>query len=80
MVYAPFCDWLAGCDWVDVIDKAHVTTSGTAESFIGAIHITRTWYAHQIIALTPFKLIQQAFFVCAEEGHQDGSLRLCKSD
>ena len=58
MVYTLLGDWLAGSGWVDAIAKAHVATSGTAESFLGASHITRTRYAHQVTALALFELLQ----------------------
>ena len=80
MVYTLICDWFAGSGYVDAINKAHVATSGTAESFIGASHITCTQYAHQVTALTLFELLQRAYFVYAKECHQDGSPHISKSD
>ena len=36
MVYTILDDWLAGGGWIDAIDKAHVISGSTAESFLEA--------------------------------------------
>ena len=53
---------LAGRQWLDERpDKADIASSGTANSFMHASHVTKTWHAHQVRAGSLYILIQQAY-------------------
>ena len=54
-------DLLAFSGWTEALTDADVATSGTADSFLKASHITRTRHAHQVTALALSKLQQNAF-------------------
>ena len=41
-------DWFKGTGWTCAVTNAMVATSGVAKSFLGACHITRTRYGHQV--------------------------------
>ena len=41
-------DWLEGSGWCSAIVEADIASSGTAESFLHASHVTRTRNAHQV--------------------------------
>ena len=43
---------LAFSGWTEALTEADVATSGTADSFLKASHITRTRHAHQVTAST----------------------------
>eukprot|EP00112_Aurelia_sp_Birch-Aquarium-sp1_P024416 Seg771.7 transcript_id=Seg771.7/GoldUCD/mRNA.D3Y31 product="hypothetical protein" protein_id=Seg771.7/GoldUCD/D3Y31 len=43
-------DWLQGSGWVSVIEQASIASSGTAESFLKASHLSRTRRMHQVSA------------------------------
>ena len=47
--------------WTAALCEARVATSGIADSFLKASHLTRTRRAHQITALTLTKLRRQAW-------------------
>ena len=44
-------DLLAFSGWTEALTEADVATSGTAESFLKASHITSTRHAYQVTAL-----------------------------
>ena len=52
---------LDGSGWVESLIESGIATSGTAQSFLKASHITRTSYAHQVTALTLGKIQCDAF-------------------
>ena len=54
-------DLLDGSGWTAAIIDSNVATSGTAESFLKACHITRTRHVHQVTAMTLSKLQRDAF-------------------
>lgn len=60
MIYSILGDWLSGSGWTVALTKACVTTSGSAESFLGAAHITKTRYAYQVTALALYTLLLNA--------------------
>ncbi|KAL9953064.1 hypothetical protein ACROYT_G040417 [Oculina patagonica] len=60
-------DLLRGSGWTDVLTEAGIATSGTADSFLRASHITRTRHMHQVTALTLAKLQQDAFAKSQEQ-------------
>ena len=43
-------DWLQGSGWVSAIEQAGIASSGTAESFLKASHLSRTRRMHQVSA------------------------------
>ncbi|KAI8503415.1 hypothetical protein Bbelb_192360 [Branchiostoma belcheri] len=53
--------WLEGSGWVEAIQEAKLATSGTAESFLKASHITRTRHAHQVTACVLYLLLRKAY-------------------
>ena len=47
--------------WTDVLVNAKLATSGFADSFISASHVTRTRHAHQLTVCALFKLMKVAY-------------------
>ena len=47
--------------WTSAFAQAGIASSGTADSFLNASHLTRTGSVHQISALALSKLQQEAF-------------------
>ena len=47
-------DLLCKSGWTDVLVETNVATSGTADSYLNATHITRTRHAHQVTCLASF--------------------------
>ena len=54
-------DILESSGWTTALTEAEVATSGTADSFLKASHLTRTRHAHQVTLLTLQKLQKEAF-------------------
>ena len=54
-------DWLRGSGWVQALVQVEIATSGTAESFLRAAHVTRTRRARQITATTLHILQRRAY-------------------
>jgi len=54
-------NWLDGSGWMSIIANAGVTSTGVADSFIKASHLTRTRRAHQITAASLYILQQRAY-------------------
>lgn len=54
-------DWLDGSGWTDSLVHAGVASIGTADSFLKAVHITRTRHAHQITAAALHSLQKKAY-------------------
>ena len=54
-------DLLEGSGWIGALVQAEVATSGTANSFLRASHVTRTRCAHQITASALYLLLQKAY-------------------
>ena len=46
-------NWFSGTGWTTALTNAQVASSGVAQSFLGACHITRTRYSHQVIQHPP---------------------------
>ena len=53
--------WVDGSGWTEALVNASVTTSGVANSFITASHITRTRRAHQLTAASLYILMRKAY-------------------
>lgn len=43
-------NWLDDSGWTSALIQANVASSGTADSFISASHVTKTRHAHQVTA------------------------------
>ena len=54
-------DWLEDSGWTNAMVQADIASSGTANSFIHASHVTKTRHAHQVTAASLFTLLQQAY-------------------
>ncbi|CAH1776304.1 unnamed protein product [Owenia fusiformis] len=53
-------NWLRDSGWTNALTQAKVATSGTADSFLKASHITRTRWAHQVSACALYNLMKRA--------------------
>ena len=47
--------------WTNALVQADIASSGTANSFSHASHVTKTRHAHQVTAASLFTLLQQAY-------------------
>ncbi len=56
-------DYLADSGWTEALLEAGIATSGTADSFLKASHLTRTRHAHQVSISALTKLQHQTFLV-----------------
>ena len=56
-----FGDWLENCGWTPLLVDANFCTSGKADSFLKASHVSRTRYAHQVTACCLFILMHKAY-------------------
>ncbi len=63
-------DFLDCSGWTSALCEAGVATSGIADSFLKAIHLTRTRHSHQITALVLANLRQNAW-ESSEATHDD---------
>lgn len=61
-------DWLEDSGWTNALVQANIASSGTANSFINASHVTKTRHAHQVTAASLYALLQQAY---SEDGMSD---------
>ena len=60
-IWNTFGDYLEASGWTTALTQAEIASSGTADSFLKAAHLTRTRHAHQVSALALAKLQQDAF-------------------
>ena len=56
-------DVLEGSGWTAALPLADIASSGTADSYLKATHLTRTRHAHQVTLLTLHKLRKEAFML-----------------
>ena len=56
-------DVLEGSGWTAALTQADVASSGTADSYLKATHLTRTRHVHQVTLLTLHKLRKEAFML-----------------
>ena len=56
-------DWLEDSGWTiaNALIQAEIASSGTANSFILASHVTKTRHAHQVTAASLYALLQRAY-------------------
>ena len=52
---------LEGSEWTGALVQANVASSGTADSFLKASHVTRTRWAHQVTAGSLYLCLQMAY-------------------
>ena len=60
--------------WTSALVQAGVATSGTADSFLKAAHITRTRRAHQVTACVLYQALNEAYLTSVEPGIEAKSL------
>ena len=76
-IWNTFGDYLESSGWTTALTRAGVASSGTADSFLKAAHLTRTRHGHQISALALSKLQQDAFLY-TELLHNEEIIEACK--
>ena len=54
-------DWLEDSGWVDALVQAKVASTGSADSFLKAAHVTKTRHVHQVTASSLHILLKQAY-------------------
>jgi len=54
-------DWLEGSGWTAAITEANIASSGTADSFIKAAHVSRTLHAHEVTACALYILMKKSY-------------------
>ena len=54
-----FGDYLEGSGWTTALTQANVASSGTADSFLSASHLTRTRHGHQVSLLMRLSCLVQ---------------------
>ena len=69
-MWTTYGDYLGGSGWTNALTEAGIASSGTADSFLKASHLTRTRHAHQVTALALAKLQEDAF-LRTEGAHND---------
>ena len=76
-------DLLKESGWTSALVQAGIATAGTADAFLKAAHITRTWRAHQITVSALHQLIKEAYqeyVTSTEAGIEPNSLEdWCKN-
>jgi len=60
-IWTTYGNYLEGSGWTNALMQANIASSGTADSFLKASHLTRTRLAHQVTALALAKLQEKAF-------------------
>ena len=53
--------WLDGSGWTSALTQAQIASSGVADSFLKASHVTRTRHAHQVTACCLHILLHKAY-------------------
>ena len=60
-MWSTFGDYLDGPGWTAALTQAGIASSGTADSFLKACHLTKTRYAHQVSAVALAQLQGEAY-------------------
>lgn len=68
-------DWLENSGWVEALVQAGVTSTGTADPFLSASHVTRTRYAHQVTAAALYMLQKRAYSTYQSEASFDDNVQ-----
>ena len=63
-------DWLEDSGWVEALVQAKVASTGTAQSFLKASHVTRTRHAHQVTAGSLYILLKKSYACYMQSGDQ----------
>ena len=65
-------DWLKGSVWVQTLVQAEITTTGTVDSYLRAVHVTPTRRAHQVTLAALYILKHHAYasycLSCSRDG------------
>ena len=61
MLFQMIGDWMDGSGWTTALSNGDVATTGTAQSFIGVSHITKTRYVHEVTAASLYILASRAY-------------------
>ena len=65
-------NWLEGSGWVQALTQADIATSGIADSFLKAAHVTCTRRAHQVTAAALYVLQHRAYdHYCQTQSEED---------
>ncbi len=78
-IWNTFGDYLEASGWTTALTQAGIASSGTADSFLKAAHLTRTRHAHQVSALALAKLQHEAF-LCTEGPHDENTKEAWQQD
>lgn len=65
-------DLLKGSGWVQALVQADIATTGTADSFLRAAHVTRTRRVHQVTVAALYMLQHQAYSSYCQSCTRDG--------
>ena len=68
-------DFLESSGWIEALSEAGIASSGTADSFLKAAHLTRTRHSHQVTLLALAKLQRDAWQTRATEKDADSFQR-----
>ena len=66
-------DLLSGSGWTSALVESGIASSGTADSFLKASHVTKTRHAHQVTASSLYMLLKKAYTDCTPEENGDMS-------
>lgn len=77
-IWNTFGDYLEASGWTNALTQAEIASSGTADSFLKATHLTRTRHAHQVSALALTKLQSDAFL--RTEGEDEKSKEVWRQE
>ena len=65
-------DWLKGSGWVQALVQAEIATTGTADSYLRAVHVTRTRRTHQVTLAALYILKHRTYasycLSCSKDG------------
>ena len=67
--------WVLGSGWTEALTNASVASSGVADSFLSASHITRTRRAHQVTAASLHIMMKKAYEEYSKSDETDGPVR-----
>ncbi|VDI48817.1 Hypothetical predicted protein, partial [Mytilus galloprovincialis] len=60
-------DWLDNSGWTSALSQANIASSGTADSFLKASHVSRTRHAHEVTASALYILMKRSYSMFMEE-------------
>ena len=71
-MWTTFGDYLEASGWTTALNQAGIASSGTADSFLKASHLTRTTHAHQLSVLA-LSMLQHDAFMQTEGPHDESN-------